>query len=103
MKRQIDTKYRIKERLELLTHEEYTSALKSLPKALNISPRTFLRYLYTRIDDDYSMPADHLARLAKFFNCRIEDMLDYDPPPLSFKEIRKKDKSILVKKFRLVK
>jgi hypothetical protein len=59
--------------------------------------------MYTRIDEKYSLPADHLAQLAKFFNCRIEDMLNYDPPPLSLKKIRKTDKTDLAKKFKLVK
>jgi len=103
MRYQINTKYRIKERLELLTHEEYKVALEEIPKALKISPRTFLRYMYTRVDDDYSMPADHLARLARFFKCQIEEMLNYDPQPITAKETNGRGRNGLVKKLRLVK
>ncbi len=99
----IELKYGIKERLELLTHEEYKVAIKTLPVALNISPRTFFRYLYTRVNDNYSMPVDHLARLAKFFNCHLEDLLNYEPPPLSSKVIKVQQKADLLQKFKLVK
>ena len=96
-------KYKIKEKLEALTHTEYKIYLKTLPKALRISSRTFLRYLYTRIDDIYSMPADHLAQLARFFNCRIEDLLNYEPPPLSRKKLKVQKNADLIQKFKFVK
>jgi len=103
VKPKIELKYRIKERMELLTHGEYLVVIKTLPAALNISSRTFFRYMYTRVNDNYSMPVDHLARLAKFFNCQIEDMLNYEPPPLSDKRIKITYKSDLLQKFKLVK
>ena len=95
-------KYKIKERLELLSYAEYKVALKTLPGALNISSRTFLRYMYTRVYDNYSMPVDHLARLSKFFNCQIEGMLNYEPSPLSPKGIKVKNKTDILQKFKLV-
>jgi hypothetical protein len=49
------------------------------------------------------MPGDNMAKLARFFNCRIEDMLNYEPPLLSSKEIKVKDKTDLLQKFKLVK
>ncbi|MCJ7449355.1 MAG: helix-turn-helix transcriptional regulator [Bacteroidales bacterium] len=103
MRPKIELKYRTKEKMELLPHEEYKVATKTLPAALKISSRTFFRYMYTRIHENYSMPVDHLARLAKFFNCQIEDMLNYEPPPLSAKGIKVKDKTDLLQKFKLVK
>lgn len=33
------------------------------------------------------MPADHLAILVKFLNCRMEDLLNYNPPPIKIKGI----------------
>ena len=96
-------KYKIKELMDALPHLEHHAIMSMIPKALMISQRTFLRYMYTRIDDKYSMPVDHLARLAKYFNCRIEDMLNYDPTPLSLSGIRKHDKIELAKKFKMVK
>jgi len=96
-------KYKIKEKLESLTHTEYKTYIKSLPKALRISSRTFLRYLYTRIDDLYSMPADHMAQLARFFNCKIEDLLNYEPPPLTGKKMKAQKNTDLIQKFKFVK
>ena len=86
-----------------MTHVEYKAAIKILPAALKISSRTFFRYMYTRMNENYSMPVDDLARLSRFFNCRIEEMLNYEPPPLSAKRIKVKDKTDLVQKFKLVK
>jgi len=96
-------KYRIKEKLDLLSHNEYKLALVVLPKALKIHQRTFFRYLYTKVNEDYSMPVDHLARLARFFNCRIEDMLNYEPKPLTMKDMEKQKKIDVAKRFNLVK
>jgi DNA-binding Xre family transcriptional regulator len=103
VRQKIELKYKIKERLELLTHQEYKVAIKTLPAALKISSRTFFKYMYTRVYESYSMPVDHLARLAKFFNCQIEDMLNYEPPPLSSKGIKVKHETDLLQKFKFVK
>jgi hypothetical protein len=89
--------------MDLLTHHEYQAAIKAIPQALEISQRTFLRYMYTRLNEKYSMPVDHLARLAKFFNCRIEEMLNYNPRPLTIKTLRYTDKIELAQKFKMVK
>ena len=102
MRPKIELKYKIKERLELLSHEEYKVAIKTLPVALKVSSRTFFRYMYTRVQEDYNMPVDHLARLAKFFSCKIEDLLNYEPTPLSFRGIKVKDSKDLLQKFKLV-
>ena len=96
-------KYRIKEKLDLLSHNEYKSALVILPKALKIHQRTFFRYLYTKVHESYSMPADHLARLARFFNCKIEDLLNFEPQPMTLKEMKEQKKIEVAKRFNLVK
>jgi len=96
-------KYTLMEKLNLLTREEYRAALKDLPRALNITQRTFYRYINTRISETYSIPSDDLARLSRFFGCRIEDLLNYDIPPIISKEISVINKSNLVQKFKLVK
>ena len=87
----------------MLPHEEFKIVIKAFPKALKISQRTFHRYMYTRVHENYSMPVDHLARLARFLGCRIEDLLNYDPPPLSIKEPNLRNNHELAKKFKLVK
>jgi len=96
-------KYTLKEKLNMLTREEYRAALKDLPRALNITQRTFYRYMNTKISESYSIPSDDLARLARFFNCRIEEMLNFEPPPLSSKIIKLNNKTDLLRKFKLVK
>ena len=103
MSSRIEFKYQLKERLDLLPHQEYKSAVKNIPRALEISQRTFYRYMYTHIDDSYSMPVDDLARLAKFLGCQIEDLLNYDPPPLCIKETKHRNNHELANKFKLVK
>jgi hypothetical protein len=57
VKPKIELKYRIKERMELLTHGEYQFVIKTLPAALNISSRTFFRYMYT----GNASGSDHLS------------------------------------------
>ena len=103
MRAYIEYKYKIKEKLDLLSYQEYRSVLHVIPKALKIHQRTFLRYIYTRINDNYSMPADHLARLARFFNCKIEDLLNFEPQPMTLKEMKKQTKIEVAKRFNLVK
>ena len=85
----IEYKYRIKEKLESLSHDEYKLAMTAFPKILKISKRTFHRYIYTRVNEEYSMPVDDLARLADFFKCRMEDLLNYQPTPLFSKGMNK--------------
>lgn len=99
----IQNKYCLKAKMNSLTREEYKIAIRTLPVALNITQRTFYRYLNTSILEEYSMPVDDLARLARFFNCRIEDLLNYEPAPLSTKRLKIKGNSDLLQKFKLVK
>jgi hypothetical protein len=96
-------KYKIKEKLDKLSHQEYRSAIYILPKALKIHQRTFFRYMYTTVNEEYSMPVDHLARLAKFFNCKIEELLNFEPQPLTLKEMKKQKKQDVAQRFNLVK
>lgn len=101
--RNIQYKYKIRERLIELSYKEYKLVMKALPKALNISTTTFNKYINTKIYEGYSMPADHLVRLARFFNCSVEDLVNYDPPPLRVKGIRRQKNIDIRRKFKLVK
>ena len=103
MRPNIEYKYKLKEKLEKMPYEEYKIVMKAFPKALKISQRTFHRYLYTRVHEKYSMPVDHLARLASFFNCKIEDLLNYKPSPLTGKHMNNRSKYDLANKLKLVK
>ena len=64
-------KYKIQEKLEDLNFKDYRTAIHELPKALNISTTTFNKYINTRIYEGYSMPADHLVRLASVMICYL--------------------------------
>lgn len=101
--RDFSLKYKIQEKLEQLNYKDYGTAIQELPKVLGITPRTFQRYLKTRVYEDYSIPSDCLVKLSQFFSCRVEDLLNYDPPPLRVKGIRKHGKIDIRKKFKLVK
>jgi hypothetical protein len=72
-------RYKIKEKLEIFTYPDYVLAKRTLPKVLQINKRTFEKYMYTKVQENYDMPANHLAMLAKFFNCKMEDLINYVP------------------------
>lgn len=96
-------KYRLKEKLGELTHREYIAAIKSLPRGLGISQRTFFRYLNVRVFETFSIPSDVLIKLGKYFECQAEDLLNFSMPPLRLKGIKRKKKISIKQKFRLVK
>ena len=96
-------KYKINEKLEELCYRDYHTAIQELPRVLGISPRTYQRYLKTRLYERYSVPSDDLVKLSQFFDCKIEDLLNYDPPPLRLKGIKKHGKIDIKKRFQLVK
>jgi hypothetical protein len=96
-------KYRIKEKLEQFTYTDYVLAKKQLPKALGVNPRTFERYLYTKHTSCYEMPANHLAALARFFTCTMEELLNYEPKQISLRSLNKTLKSDLAKSLGLIK
>ncbi len=103
MVKDFSLKYKIQEKLESLSYKDYGIAIQELPKVLQISRRTFQRYLKTRVYESYSIRSDDLVKLSKFFNCKIEDLLNYDPPPLKLKGIRKHKNIDIKKRFQLVK
>lgn len=99
----LEYKYRIKEKLESLPYEQYRIAKRTLPKALGITKRTFERYLYTRLDDKYSIPSDHLASLAAYFKCTMEELLSYKPLQITKADLNKLNVSKIARKLGLVK
>lgn len=88
-------KYRIKEKMDRLPYRDYLLAKQGLPRLLGIHSRTFERYLYTHLEDTYEMPADQLAALAHFFDCKMEDLLNYDPKPITLAGIGKHEQKEL--------
>lgn len=94
-------KYRIKEKLEELPYSELISAKKNLPKILGISFGSFKRYIYYKNGNPATIPADHLAILARFFNCKTDDMFNYELPRASRKDILHPDRMRIAKKHNL--
>lgn len=103
IEKNVQYKYRIKQKLNELPHKDYESAINALPKALKISSGTFHKYMNVRIYEGYSISADHLARLAKFFDCTMENLLNYTAPDLKLRGMKKHTKITVMKKFKLVK
>jgi len=96
-------KYRIKEYLEKLSYPDYILAKKHLPGSLGVNPRTFERYIYVKHASNYEMPANHLAALAKFFNCTMEDLLNYEPKQITLRGLSRNVKNELAKNLGLTK
>ena len=103
MRKNFDLKYKIKQKLDELPHKDYESAVKALPQALKISSATFHKYMNVRIYEGYSISSDHLARLAKFFDCTMENLLNYTTPDLKLRGMKKQGKIDIQRKFQLVK
>lgn len=99
----IQYKYKIKQKLDELSHKDYVSAVKALPKELMISPGTFHKYMNVRIYESFNIRVDHVARLAKFFDCTMENLLNYTTPDLKLRGMKKPGKIDIKMRFKLVK
>ena len=96
-------KYKIKEYFDSLPHGDYLLGKKNLPKALGINKRTFEKYIYTKINEKYSMPADHLRIVANFFQCTMEELFNAAPELHKAQSIWHYNKYELAKKLNLTK
>lgn len=85
-------KYKIKKKIDMMPFAEYRLAKRMLPRMLGINKRTFEKYMYTKVSDPYEMPAGHIALLAKFFKCPIEDMFSQMPKPNSLASLIQQDR-----------
>lgn len=103
LQRNIYYKYLIKEKIENFSYAEYSEAKKLLPKLLRINKRTFERYMYVRLDDSYDIPASHLAILACYFRCKMEDLLNYSPSKMIYTEMKRDTKEDLAASLGLTK
>ncbi|MEI6765626.1 MAG: hypothetical protein WCM76_08290 [Bacteroidota bacterium] len=96
-------KYKIKEKIDFFPHGEYVLAKRILPKLLGINPRTFEKYIYTKATEHYEMPAGHLAVLANFFNCLMEEMYNYPPKTRGIRDVSKMHTQDLASELGLIK
>ncbi len=74
-----------------------------IAKSTEDKPAILLQVYVFVCDESYSMPADYLARLAKFFNSSIEDLLINKPSPLAGKSIMNRSKHDLANKLIMIK
>lgn len=101
-----DKKYRILEYLKKLPHEEYKIAKNKLPLALEVSKRTFERWLYLTIDSKMEVSADKLAIISHFFELNsIDELINYKVKHFNIKKLKAiKDFDItLIKDYNLIK
>ena len=96
-------KYKIKENLEKFPYADYLEAKRSLPRLLKINKRTFEKYLYVRLTDSYDIPAMHLSMLAYYFRCKMEDMINFNPSQILYKEMKRDPMEELAAKLGLTK
>jgi hypothetical protein len=74
-----------------------------LPFSLGINPRTFERSLYAKHEDHFEMNVNHMYAPAKFFDCRIEDLLNYEAKEIVLKGTSKREKIELAERLGLIK
>lgn len=96
-------RYKIKEYLEAFTYPDYLLVKKTLPEVLNINKRTFEKYMYTKVEQNYDMPANHLAMLAKFFTCKMEGLINYVPQSFTIDEFSQQKTTKLASQLGLTK
>ncbi len=76
-------KYRLDYFLNSLPHDQYCTAVKTLPAQLKVTRQTFHRWRMIKITDRSKIPADDLIALAKFFGVSAEEMLNLEPEDLT--------------------
>jgi hypothetical protein len=67
-------KYRLLEYLNKLPHERHKLVMRRLPIAVGVHRTTFNDWLYIKADATKMIPADHLVKLATFFDVTVEEM-----------------------------
>lgn len=78
-------KFSIEEKLDALPHIKRDDALKTLPAILDVSPMTFYNYRTIKKSDKQDIPSTKLAMLARYFNCKTEDLINVSVDVSHFK------------------
>lgn len=95
-------KYKLEEKLQSLPLNEYRAFMKYAHEALGISPSTLANWRKLKLTDKSDIPTASLLKIAKLFNCSMEDMLNYEveaKPIIQYSD----DKDELIQKFNLKK
>ncbi|MFA6924417.1 MAG: hypothetical protein WC223_09215 [Bacteroidales bacterium] len=103
IKKYFEYKYKIKEKIEKFSYLDYLLAKHVLPKTLGINKRTFEKYMYTKLNESYEIPVGQIARLSVFFQCSMEELLNYKPEPLTIRDMERIEKSNVAAKLGLTK
>jgi hypothetical protein len=80
-------KFSIEEKLDLLPYIKRQNALKTLPAALDVSRMTLYSYRSIKRNEKVDIPATKLFILAKFFDCKMEDLFNIHVDIDHFKRI----------------
>ncbi|WP_027421071.1 helix-turn-helix domain-containing protein [Crocinitomix catalasitica] len=76
-------KYSILDRIKTRSFHEYELFRKYMPEALDVSKRTFDRWLNLHLDEPGQIPVDKLASIATYFNVQIEDLMNDLPDEIT--------------------
>ncbi|GAA4276300.1 hypothetical protein [Aquimarina mytili] len=83
-------KYKILECLKKLPYEEYRIAKKNLPFALEVSKRTFERWLYLETGSKMQIPADKLAIVSNYLGLEsMDELINYEVPQYTTTKLKK--------------
>ena len=86
-------KYNFHYLLRQLSIENYEQAMQFFPHALSISKDTWRKYIYIKQSDGRELRPDQLRKIATFFDCSIDDLINKSNTPRNLKEEFKNFKS----------
>ncbi|MEO9257933.1 MAG: hypothetical protein ABI207_06100 [Crocinitomicaceae bacterium] len=69
-------KYRIHYLLRQLSLSDYQITWIFFPEALNIAKWTWKSWIYIKKDDKREIPQDSLLKIATFFECSIDELMN---------------------------
>ena len=82
-------KYKIITFLKKRPYDEYLFARKNLPIILEVSDSTFERWLNIPENSDQDIPSSKLAIIAKYCQCKMEDLFNFKIPQITRKNFEK--------------
>lgn len=83
-------KYTIWRKMQNLTIAQRKLAKLLLPKRLGVRLRTFETWMYYKIGEEKTVPADSLYQLSTFFGCSVHEMWTETPESLHLESLKVK-------------
>ena len=84
-------KFSIREKLNWLPKEESLLSGRTLYKELGISRSTWFNYLNAKPGDGYDLPLINAIKLARFFNCPVEELVNISIPTITLSKLKELD------------